>query len=96
VRLFESSPFESASPSIFTQNRGVSAFVEEFSTKMNVRPELEEAFLVQRMKYWLLRARRGPFDDCSKSRGRKNYLALVRKHQALAERHGLRECDVYR
>ena len=28
---------------------GVSAFVEEFSEKMNVRPELKEAVLLQRM-----------------------------------------------
>jgi len=48
VWLFASSLFESASSSpIFTENRGVSAFVEEFSEKMNVRPELKEAVLSQ-------------------------------------------------
>jgi hypothetical protein len=74
---------------------GVSAFVEEFSEEMNVRPELKEAVLLQRMKFWLLRARYGPIGNCSKSRGKKNFWALVRRHRALAERHGLRETDVF-
>jgi hypothetical protein len=96
VWLFASSLFESASSSsIFTGNRGVSAFVEEFSEKMNVRPELKEAVLLQRMKFWLLRARYGPIGNCSKSRGKKNFWALVRRHRALAERYGLRETDVF-
>jgi hypothetical protein len=79
----------------FTQNRGVSVFGEEFSAKMNVRPELKEAVLLQRMKFWLLRARYGPIGNCSKLRGKKNFWALVRRHRALAERHGLRETDVF-
>ena len=62
---------------------------------MNVRPSLKDAALVKRMNFWLLRARHGPIGNCSKSRGRKNYLALVRRHQALAERHGLRETDIF-
>jgi len=96
VRLFGSIPFESANgSSIFTQNRGESAFLEEFSEKMNVRPELKEAVLVQRMKFWLLRARYGPVDNCSKSRGKKNFWALVRRHRSLAERAGFRETDVF-
>jgi len=70
--------------------------VEEFSEKMNVRPELKEVVLVQRMKFWLLRARYGPMGNCSKERGKKNFWALLRRHRALAERHGLRESDVYR
>lgn len=95
--LFASSPFESASSSsIFTENRGVSAFVEEFSGKMNVRPELKEAVLLQRMRFWLLRARYGPIGNCSKSRGKKNFWALVRRHKVLAERCGFRETDVFR
>ena len=97
VRLFGSSPFESPGrSSIFTQNQGASAFVEEFSKKMNVRPELKEAVLLQRMKFWLLRARYGPIGNCSKSRGKKNFWSLVRRHRALAERYGLRETDVFR
>ena len=64
--------------------------------KMNVRPELKEAALVQRMNFWLLRARYGPMGNCSKSRGKKNYLALVRRHRALSERAGFRETDIYR
>ena len=55
------------------EERGVSAFVEEFSEAMNVRPELKEAVLLQRMKFWLLRASHGPIGNCSKSRGKKNF-----------------------
>ena len=69
--------------------------MEEFSEKMNVRPELKEAVLLQRMKFWLLRARYGAIGSCSKSGGKKNFWALVRRHQSLAERHGLRETDVF-
>ena len=69
--------------------------MEEFPEKMNVRPELKEAALLQRMKFWLIRAKYGPIGNCSKSRGRKNYLALVRRHPALAARHGLRETDIF-
>jgi hypothetical protein len=79
----------------FHRKPGVSAFVEEFSEKMNVRPELKEAVLLQRMKFWLIRAKHGPIGNCSKSRGRKNYLALVRRHPVLAARHGLRETDIF-
>jgi hypothetical protein len=62
---------------------------------MNVRPALKDAALVQRMNFWLLRARYGPIGNCSKLRGRKNYLALIRRHPALAARHGLRETDIF-
>jgi hypothetical protein len=62
---------------------------------MNVRPALKDAALLQRMNFWLLRARHGPIGNCTKSRGRKNYLALVRRHPALAQRHGLRETDIF-
>ena len=55
-----------------------------------------EAALLRRMTFWLLRAQHGPLGNCSKSRGVKNYLALVRKHAALAEKAGLRETDIYR
>jgi hypothetical protein len=64
-------------------------------SKMNVRPSLKEAALVQRMIFWRLRAKHGPIGNCSKSRGRKNYLALIRRHPVLAERHGLRETDIF-
>ena len=64
--------------------------------EMNVRPTLREAALIRRMKFWLLRALHGPLGNCSKSRGVKNYLALVRKHGALAEKAGFRETDIYR
>jgi hypothetical protein len=62
---------------------------------MNVGLGLRDAALVQRMKFWLLRARYGPIGNCSKSRGKKNFWALVRRYRALAERHGLRETDVF-
>jgi len=63
---------------------------------MNVRPTLREAALIRRMNFWLLRALHGPLGNCSKSRGVKNYLALMRKHTALAEKAGFRETDIYR
>ena len=64
--------------------------------EMNMRPSLMEAALLRRMNFWLLRAQYGPLGNCSKSKGVKNYLALVRKHKALAEKAGLRETDIYR
>jgi hypothetical protein len=63
---------------------------------MNIRLELRDAFLVKRMEFWRLRALYGPLGNCSKSKGVKNYLALVRKHRALAEKAGFRETDIYR
>ena len=64
--------------------------------EMNVRPTLREAALLKRMTFWRLRAQHGPLGNCSKSRGVKNYLALIRKHAALAEKAGFRETDIYR
>ena len=64
--------------------------------EMNVRPTLREAALLKRMTFWRLRALYGPLGNCPKSRGVKNYLALVRKHAALAEKAGFRETDIYR
>jgi hypothetical protein len=63
---------------------------------MNVRPTLREAALLRRMSFWLLRAQYGPLGSCPKSKGMKNYLALIRKHAALAEKAGFRETDIYR
>lgn len=80
--------------SIFAQNRGASAFVED-SRKMNARPEIRDALLVQRMKHWLIRATSFSSSNCPKWRAKKNFWALVRKHRALAERNGLRETSVF-
>ena len=79
----------------FAQNWGAQPTTEKIY-EMNVRPTLREAALLQRMRFWRLRALHGPLGNCSKSRGVKNYLALVRKHAALAEKAGLRETDIYR
>lgn len=79
----------------FRSKRGRMRFTEKFSEKMNVRPELKQAALLQRMEFWLLRAKHGPIGNCSKSRGTKNFWALVRRHRALAERAGFRETDVF-
>jgi len=63
---------------------------------MNARPQIRDAILIGRMKEWKMRARcplvaKGyPAWKC-----RKNYLALVRKHSALAKLAGCRESDVY-
>jgi len=80
--------------SIFAQNWGASAFVED-SKKVNAKPDIRDALLVQRMKHWLLRAKYGPIGNCPKGRGKKNYLFLVRKHKALAQQNHFRESDVY-
>lgn len=60
---------------------------------MNARPTIKDVLLVQRMTFWQLRAKHG-IGNCPKWRGRKNYLSLIRKHKALAERHGFRETDI--
>ena len=87
--------FSAERSSISAQNWGAQPVVEKLY-EMNLRPTLIEAALLRRMNFWLLRALHGPLGNCSKSRGVKNYLALVRKHAALAEKAGLRETDIYR
>jgi hypothetical protein len=62
---------------------------------MNAGLDIKDALLVQRMSYWRIRGKHGPIDNCSKRRGRKNYLHLVRKHKRLAQQHNFRESDVY-
>lgn len=63
---------------------------------MNARPEIRDALLVRKMKHWLLRARYSFVGEgCARWRARRNYWFLVRKHRTLAERHGLRETDVF-
>ena len=63
---------------------------------MNAGPQIRDAIRLRLMKDWRMRARcsllaKGyPAWKC-----RKNYLSLVRRHRALAERAGLRESDVY-
>jgi hypothetical protein len=79
----------------FLQNRGAEP-AWRISRKMNTGPEIRDAIRVRRMKDWQMRARcpllaKGyPAWKC-----RKNYLSLVRKHRALAERHGFQETDVF-
>jgi thermostable 8-oxoguanine DNA glycosylase len=60
---------------------------------MNCREELREYLLVERMRRWLSRARFG--QDYERQRSRKNYLALIRKFRALAERHKLSEKSLF-
>jgi hypothetical protein len=73
---------------------GASAFVED-SREMNAGLDIKDALLVQRMSYWRIRGKHGPIDNCSKRRGRKNYLHLVRKHKRLAQQNNFRVSDVY-
>jgi hypothetical protein len=87
--------FSATRSSIFVQNWGAQPIAEKLY-EMNVRPALREAALLQRINFWLLRALHGPLGNCSKSKGVKNYLALVRKHRTLAEKAGFRETDIYR
>ena len=62
---------------------------------MNVRTEVRDALLVRKM--WYRRIRTNPLSaaNCPKWKARKNYLFLVRKYLALAERHGLHETNVF-
>lgn len=76
-------------------NPGANAFVEDFQEEMNARPEIRDALLVQRMWYWLVRAKSLSTSNCPKWKAKKNFWALVRKHRALAERNGLRETSVF-
>ena len=78
----------------FPKNLGVSALAVGVY-KMNAKPEIRDAILVQKMNYWLLRARHGPIGGCSKSKGKKNFWALLRRYPILAGKHGLRETDVF-
>jgi hypothetical protein len=94
--VLEANPLFSAKrSSIFAQNWGAQPIGEKLY-EMNIRPALREAALLKLMIFWRLRALYGPLGNCSKSRGVKNYLALVRKHAALAEKAGFRETDIYR
>jgi hypothetical protein len=61
---------------------------------MNASSTIRDALRIRQMRFWLLRARHS-IDGCPKWRARKNYWFLVRKHGSLAERHGLRETDVF-
>jgi hypothetical protein len=60
---------------------------------MNAGAGIKDALIVERMKRWLSRARYS--STCPKWRARKNFWSLVRKHGALAARHGFRERDVF-
>lgn len=62
---------------------------------MNAGPGIRDALLIKRMWYWRIRASPLSTANCPKWKARKNYLFLVRKHQALAERNGMRETDVF-
>ena len=74
--------------------RRLSLVGEDFR-KMNARPELKEALIIRKLKRWALIARHPSVGKgCPVWRARKNYWSLIRKHRALAERHGLRETDV--
>ena len=79
--------FSAERSSISAQNRGAQPTMEKLY-EMNVRPTLMEAAAPPAHEF--LAAPRdctGRYGNCSKSRGgRKNYLALVRKHAALAEK----------
>jgi hypothetical protein len=61
---------------------------------MNAGLDIKDALLVQRMSYWRVRGKHGPIDNCSKRRGRKNYLQLLRKHKRLAQQHNSRTSDL--
>ena len=76
------------------KNRGALALQEEFC-KMNCRERIRDHLLIERMKYWLSRARYSSTYNCPKWRARKNFWSLVRKHSTLAERAGLRETSVF-
>jgi hypothetical protein len=62
---------------------------------MRANDDIKNKLLLKRMEFWRIRARHGPIGNCSKGRGRKNYLYLVRKYPALAAQHGFRGVDAY-
>jgi len=62
---------------------------------MNAGAGIRDALIVERMKHWLHCSRPYSITNCEKWRARKNFWALVRKHAALAARHGFRETDVF-
>ena len=79
----------------FYRKPGRRALVQEFY-EMNCGEDIREHLLVERMKRWLTRARyRSISNGCARWRARRNFWFLVRKYRALAERHGLRETDVF-
>jgi hypothetical protein len=81
--------------SIFAQNWGARAFVEDFR-EMNCRESIRECLLAERMLYWRSVAR-SPLvgKGIPRWRARKNFWALIRKFPALSERLRLRETDVF-
>jgi hypothetical protein len=62
---------------------------------MNAKPEIRDAILVQRMNYWLVRARHAPIGNCPAWKAKKNYLALVRRYPTLAAKEGLSETSIF-
>jgi hypothetical protein len=82
----------SASGTSISPKTGALSPAEEIY-EMNCREELREHLLVERMRQWLSRARYG--QEYVRRRSRKNYLSLIRTHRALAERHGLREKNLF-
>ncbi len=62
---------------------------------MRANDDIKSTILLKRMAFWRIRARHGPIGGCSKRRGRKNFLYLVRRYPALAAQHGFREVDAY-
>src|SRR5271167_3619672 len=63
----------------------------EDSKRMNAKPEVRDALLVQRMWHWRLRAKTSSATSRQKWNARKNYLYLVRKYRALAAANHHRE-----
>jgi hypothetical protein len=63
---------------------------------MNARPEIRDALIVKKMKRWRMIALYPAVGKgCPAWRARKNYWALLGRHNALAAKHGLTETSVF-
>jgi hypothetical protein len=63
---------------------------------MNARKEIRDAILLRRMKHWLAIGRCSLVNTKVPTwRARKNYWALLRKHEALAAANGLTATSVF-
>jgi len=82
--------------SILPAKPGSQALAEDFLEKMNARPEIREAILIRRMKYWLAIAR-CPLVNIRVQpwRARKNFWALCKRHPDLAQTHGFGPTSVF-
>jgi hypothetical protein len=80
---------------VFLSKSRLASNVEDIC-EMNARPELRDAILIRRMRYWLAIARCPLVNTKVPTwRARKNFWSLQKKHAALAAAHGLSATSVF-